>query len=820
MLVLALLVASSCSPPQPDLRVEGVHDLYALFGTAAVQSGIVSEDPPVLLYRLVYLDNKVDDRDGIASIHAPARTAVTWRQLATHGPARLSFGCGVVPMETRAAVTSGKPLPASLRVPVRFQVEGFDSAAGETSFRPLFDETLAPTDLATLDEVRRFELQLPERAHASWTLRFSTIRVEPPAASSGGALASVNWPGWFEPMLRSDGRPLAADEAPVVVRTVHEDLVASLDTAEVLQENPDDVVRSRAFDAALEVPVFGGRRTLVSASAPSRVRWQLSIPPDSALDFAVGMDSEQGWNLPGDGMSFAVEIDGKRAWAQSLNPHSVTNDRGWHLASIDLTPWAGRTVDLELVTETGDDLLHDVGGWANLRILGNKSTRRLAKGEAPNVLVLLMDTLRADRFGCYGNPNALTPRMDAVAAMGVRFADTRTVASYTWPSTASLFTGLYPHAHGVLGNGQAYLVDRVETLAELFSEAGYTTGAFVANPLISRAGNFQQGFETFVNAPSVRARALNDRVSHWLEGREDTALFTYVHYFDPHNPYNAPAGHVPGEDTVPGYSQTDSASLPHLEHTYPDVIWDKKQQRDFQLQNNGNLKDYDGEVLYQDAAIGELLDEWKARGLLDNTIVVLMSDHGEEFFDHGRPFHGPNLYDESLHIPLILTGYGEAALEPAVVSQAVHITDILPTLCELSDIAPPRSPVDGRPLLPDGRAPTRRLHDEPLYFLSMNGEAVGVDGMTEKLAVLSPPWKLIHTPVTQAIELYRLDVDPGELNDLSQTEPAQAQRLMKSLEAWLTSAIQGGANDTGVSPEQAWFLQQLGYVDGTSGDGH
>ena len=933
LLLLAAATPLSCGNSEPELAVGRVHDLYALFGTAAVQSAEKFEEPPQSLFRLVYLDNKVDDRDRVASIHAPTPTSLIWRDLDTYGEAQLTFGLGVVPLST-------EPAP----VPVVFRIEGREESLEDAEFITLFEETLTPTDLANPKEILRRSVSLPKSPDARWTLRFTT--------TLAGKRGRQNWPGWFEPILRSEGQQVDRAESPLVVRTVYEDLVTSLDQAEVHQENSASPVQTSAFDAGLEVPgrgrfrahqlttfknftsnarraeravkhdgdqappsldlrdadgshavepaderppenaferawaqsvlqaakerlradysargravifdgllqylggaevshadtaqalgmtegavrvavgrlrqtfgvalraeiaqtltdpVVGGRRTLVSAAAPSRISWRLDIPSNSTLDFAVGMDSEHGWARPGDGMTFAVEIDAERIWELTLNPHSVVNDRGWNPASIDLTPWAGTTIELSLVTETGADPANDVGGWANLRVLRDTHTRRLARGEAPNVLVLLMDTLRADRFGSYGNPNNLTPQMDALAANGIRFANARTVASYTWPSTASLFTGLYPHAHGVLSNEQAFLVDRVETLAELFSQAGYTTGAFVANPLISPWGNFQQGFESFVNAPAVRARALNERVTHWLEGREGNALFTYVHYFDPHNPYNPPEGYAPGDN----YSQDDTVSLPHVEAIYSDVVWDKNQRRDFKMQNSSNLQNYDAEVMYQDAAIGELLSEWDRRGLLENTLVVLMSDHGEEFFEHGRPFHGPNLYDESLFIPLIVTGFGEAALQPSVVEQPVQITDVLPTLCALAGVDRPQKSLDGRPLIENGRASPKIRSDEPLYCISMNGEAKGIEGMTEKLAILWSPWKLIYTPAINDIELYRLDLDPGELDNLAQSEPAVRERLMNSLESWLTEAVETGAQDTRVTPEQVWFLKQLGYT--------
>ena len=797
--LLALLVAlplllGACGgdPPGPRLALDGVHDLYALYGTAEVTSGGLTEHPPLLLFRLVYLDNKVDDRDRIASLHAPAPTTMTWRGLETRGPARLSFGTGHLRKEVMDRES-----------PVTFVVEGLDEAAGETEYTTLFDRTLAPAELGDRPWLLRHELELPARELARWTLRFRTEAPGVPAVTAA-------WATWFGPVLRSTPREVAGEDHPVRQQVVAKDLVADLAEAEVLEEVADDPVQASAFDAAFEVPVLGGRRSLVAATAPSRVRWQLEVPEGGVLDFAVGMDTERGWQKPGDGMTFAVEVDGERVWSLRIDPHHVVNDRGWQLADVDLSPWAGRTVQLDLVTEPGDDASNDVGGWASLRLLSRRSSRRLARGERPNVILVVMDTLRADRFGCYGNPNDLTPRMDAVAARGLVFSDARTVASYTWPSTASIFTGLYPHAHGVLGNGQAWLVDRAETLAELFSDAGYTTGAFVANPLIGPPGNFQQGFETFVNAPAIRARALNERVGHWLTGREEAALFTYVHYFDVHNPYNAPPGFEP-EELRPGYSQRDVASPPHLARAFPDEAWDEQQLANFNLENNGNFRDYDGEVLYQDTALGELLDDFAARGLLEDAVVILMSDHGEEFYEHGYPFHGPNLYDESLRVPLILTGYGPSAVEPGVVERPVHVTDILPTLCEMTGVPTPEADLHGHSLLGRGG-------DEPHYFLSMNGEEVGVEGMTEKLSVLLPPWKLVETPVSERVELYKLDDDPGELNDLAELEPDIRDRLRDRLEAWLTDALEEGAADTGISPEQAWWLQQLGYMGGEDGD--
>jgi hypothetical protein len=317
------------------------------------------------------------------------------------------------------------------------------------------------------------------------------------------------------------------------------DLLEALGSAEVVQQSAGQPVVRSAFDAAAGVHEAGGVRPVILAAAPSRLRYTVPVAAGSTLEFAIGVHPWKGWKKGGDGLTFAVEIEGQRVWQRRLDPARVFDDRGWTPGRVDLTPWDGQTVALELVTEPGDDAAFDLGGWSDIAIVSRASTPRLAAGDAPTLVLVVVDTLRADRLGCYGGGVA-TPRIDALAARGVRFATARAASSWTWPATSSILTGLYPGAHGVRDYQRCLLVEGLDTLPELCMRRGYTTGGFVANALIAADNNFDQGFETFVCAPNVTARALNARVAAWLADTEGCARFLYVHYMDPHLPYLPP----------------------------------------------------------------------------------------------------------------------------------------------------------------------------------------------------------------------------------------------------------------------------------------
>jgi len=289
----------------------------------------------------------------------------------------------------------------------------------------------------------------------------------------------------------------------------------------------------------------------------------------------------------------------------------------------------------------------------------------------PNVLLVTIDTLRADRVGCYGHASASTPVLDALAARGVRFETAIAHVPLTGPSHASILTGLGPLGHGFRENAGFVLPTQVKSCAQDFRERGYRTAAFVSAFPLDRRFGFDRGFDVYDDhlprgndprrTPYVErfADATTDAVLRWLESPAETParpFFLWVHYYDPHAPYEPPGEFAARFRTAP----------------------------------------YDGEVAFADQQLGRLLRALEQRGLLARTLVLAMSDHGEGLGEHGEGTHGLFVYDSTLKVPFIVAGPGVAT--PRVAPTVARVIDVLPTLLDYAGLAPPgdRGPGDGR----------------------------------------------------------------------------------------------------------------------------
>ncbi len=307
----------------------------------------------------------------------------------------------------------------------------------------------------------------------------------------------------------------------------------------------------------------------------------------------------------------------------------------------------------------------------------------------PNVIFYVIDTLRSDHLGCYGYARNTSPRLDRFAEQAVLFENARAQAPWTRASVGSVLTGLWPSVHGAQDDPDA-LPEAVDTLAERLSSAGFLTTAVTANGNIAEPFGFAQGFDAFryldpdENGGKIyRAVEVNEFFFNWLEAKpSDDArpIFAYLHTMNPHAPYEAPEpfhSSMTDRPLDPSYGSIDHLVSLALQRERPPA------------DAPARLIDlYDAEILANDAAFGQLMDELEARGMLDNSWVVVLSDHGEEFFDHGGWQHGHSLFVEQLAIPLLIRPPGGA---PAAIrrSEVVEHVDLLPTLLDLLGLEPP-----------------------------------------------------------------------------------------------------------------------------------
>jgi arylsulfatase A-like enzyme/tetratricopeptide (TPR) repeat protein len=387
-----------------------------------------------------------------------------------------------------------------------------------------------------------------------------------------------------------------------------------------------------------------------------------------------------------------------------------------------------------------------------------------------------LDTVRADHLGCYGDRAARTPVVDALAARGARFETAVAHSPITGPSHASILTGLTPLRHGVRNNSDYVLPPGVPTLPDALGRAGWRTAAFVSGFPLERRFGYDRGFETYDaafprgndprRAPYVERPAgmTTHAALRWLDDRASSPdpWFLWVHYYDPHSPYEPPAEYA-----------VALAGRP-----------------------------YDGEIAFVDAQLGRLLQRLEERGLTGRTLVVVTADHGESLGEHGEATHGMFVYDSTLRVPWIVAGPGvPSGRVPTVVARSI---DVAPTVLDYAG-QPPAEAMEGRSLRPaiDGRP----MSDEPAYaeslFASLHLRWAPL------YAWRTSRWKLVDAPRP---ELFDLQADPGERRDRAGEEPARVEALRRPLRAALRAPTPDATAT--VDAESAERLRSLGYLGG------
>ncbi len=395
------------------------------------------------------------------------------------------------------------------------------------------------------------------------------------------------------------------------------------------------------------------------------------------------------------------------------------------------------------------------------------------------VLFVTLDTTRADHVGCYGYASGHTPSVDGLAKDAVRFDQAVSAIPLTLPSHSTMFTGTYPFSHGVRYNGIFKLSGNAITLAKLLRDAGWATGAVPASYPVNATTGLNQGFETYRDLFEERKKeklsGKEERKAgdvtrlglEWLRAHRDGKFFLWLHYFDPHYPYEPP----------------------------------------FPYSQQFHERPYDGEIAYADAELGKVLDALREMGILDRTLVIVVGDHGEGLYDHGEKMHSNLAYESTIRVPLIVRAPGRERGE--VVKEPVSLADLAPTVLDYAGIAIP-SRMEGislRPALTGGRLPRRAL-----YFESLSGSLIY--GWSPLEGVRLGKWKLIRGAKP---ELYALDTDPGEQANVYPSEADIGRDLEERLGEILASAKEAPSSEAApvpLDPETLERLASLGYVGG------
>ena len=458
----------------------------------------------------------------------------------------------------------------------------------------------------------------------------------------------------------------------------------------------------------------------------------------------------------------------------------------------------------------------------------------------PNVLLIVIDTLRSDHVSAYGYQQKTTPWIDAFAKQSVQYQTAISQSPWTTPSHAALFTGQYPSRNGVDGKN-IHLHSENKTMAEVLEKNGYQTAGFINNVYIRRQTGLAQGFQQYEefwgrnegSSLMLLVEFLNNRwdprsdkgadetidaVADWLDHdwNPKNSFFLFAHFMEPHAIYGSTGKYV--KEFLPaGVSAPDAMRVNQDPEMY---ICGKIQmtERDFGIL--GSL--YNSDIRYLDDAIGDLIDTIRKKGLIDNTIVILTADHGENFGEHHLMSHELSLYDTLLHVPLLIH-FPQRIQMSSVQEKPVQLIDIFPSLLQVLNIKNEGLTLQGTSLLP-GEVAKR---PDNLVFAEYNNSRA-VDNIERKFGDAVPPnpiylhkilkvvrsdkWKFIWgTDGTR--ELYAINKDPYEKNNLSQLNQDEAKQMETALKAWVSSFTPSHYyRQEEISPEARQELRSLGYI--------
>ncbi len=575
------------------------------------------------------------------------------------------------------------------------------------------------------------------------------------------------------------------------------------------------------------------RESLV-ARAPETLRFPLRLAEHPALDVAVGTIDE----TP---VTFRVMVGRLGSGEPAVVfERTVSTPFRWEPRVIDLSSYAGTDVTVSLSLASSQPGTIGLWGTPVVRSRGAIPAASSANASRPQgVIVIQADTLRRDDLDAYGYGRETAPTVRRLAAEGALFQHAVSQAPWTKVSTPSIMTSLYATTHGVHRIGDR-LPSSATTLAEVYRRGGYATVQFSSNSFTGFFTNLHRGFEEVDEDGSLERSAPNtsktareyvDRLIDWIARHRGDPFFAFLHVNDPHAPYeprgpyknlwvDAASGEAQRRDAeavrtfiaAPGRQATGMATR--------DELWQAGVDPDEYITRARGL--YDSSIRGLDVELGRLFEALRDLGLDERTLLVFLSDHGEEFHDHAAMWHGQSVYGELMNVPLIMRWPG-GLKKGLVIDDYVQLIDVMPTLLDLSGLEHPKG-LQGRslrPLLLDS-GPAASRPKRPVISERPAPEVIEVDpDVTEAYAVIEGDWKLIHNrarkPHVIEFELYDLKTDAHEQTNIASQHSDVVARLAQVLESWhktaLAARVKSDSESTqGLSKEQLQRLRSLGYV--------
>jgi arylsulfatase A-like enzyme len=548
-------------------------------------------------------------------------------------------------------------------------------------------------------------------------------------------------------------------------------------------------------------------RLALKPSLPGRFSFELSVPSEPVLRFAIGVApaaSEGTWPPVEFQVLVAVDGESELVFTESLD-HAQAGQ--WLDREIGLSRWSRRSILLVFETNVrGPESRVRRAGRRVIPLWGSPVVSSGAyRRDRPNLVLISIDCLRADHVSAYGYFRPTTPNIDALAADGTVFEAAASVSSWTLPTHLSMLTGLMPSLHGV--RTRQRLGAEVAFLPEILRDAGYQVDGVASWYFLSQGFGFDRGFHSYRLLVGHGAEDVIDAALDTVRRSEGREQFLFLHLVDPHWPYLAPDG---AHDRF-GRPADISSALKRV---------NKREAPDDPSDVEGVIRLYDAEIAYADEHLGRFFSELKSRGLYDDALIIVTADHGEAFYEHGHWEHTLSLYGEVTHIPLIVKW--PRGRHPRRVSSPVSQIDVFPTILEAAGLASPETgalslsnhaavaPAD-RGILSELTSPLGRLQgcrQPPIE----GGECVAVRlGRLKLIASLVAREGELHL---MARELYDIGTDPKERQDLSDQEPEAVQRMMAIARSFLTLARNQRASGEPVDLDEETMdaLRSLGYV--------
>lgn len=446
--------------------------------------------------------------------------------------------------------------------------------------------------------------------------------------------------------------------------------------------------------------------------------------------------------------------------------------------------------------------------------------------QRPNIVLITIDTLRADHLGCYGFYRDTTPRIDAFAKDALVFEQAYATMATTLPSHASMLTSRYPLEHGITANlmhgGKPFgWAGGMLSFAQVASDAGYATAGFVSAAPLKAPSGIGSGFQTW-NEPKEAERKAGETLKEalpWIEAQSKEPFFLWIHFYDPHWPHRAPE---PFSDMFDGLDDTAKKEAWIAERGIPERATRSNGKKD--TETRWALDNYCAEVRYADDQFGRVIDALKAKGLYDNSVVVVTADHGEGLNQHDWTAHGL-VWDEQLRVPLLMRFPAAAQVAPGRTDKLVSLIDMMPTV--LGRVQPLETrkwraffeSATGVDALSPG------FVERPVFAQRTGRELATTDDGEpgEMYAITAREWKFIHEP-TVAERLFDRSQDPFELHDISKKDPNSTTARKRELERMMAEqryrfSKLGPATAGDMDPELAKQMAKLGYTDDGGGGG-